>query len=184
MRRRDDVLRITAKSFLIAAVLSTALLCVGCKRNKSESGFSVMRADRQMLGPSKWPLAVDPAKVGTYPADTKSGAGYFYDDVLEYRVWVHPDKGGNTLNGDRDWFIAFAQYEPAKQYSDKVAGAEPPLVLVRQLEWIDEPNRGQFIPKKGERITEWQVDWLKETKRTATSIQEFLKHPIEADPTD
>jgi hypothetical protein len=38
-------------------------------------------------------LAIDPNRVGTYSADTKSGGGYFYDDVLEYRVWCNPEKG-------------------------------------------------------------------------------------------
>jgi len=180
----DDALRISAKLFLVATALSTMLLCVGCKHNQTKSGFAVLRADRQISGASKWPLAIEPPKVGTYSADTKSGAGYFYDDVLEYRVWVHPDKGGKPLNGDRDYFIAFAQYEPAEEYSKMIPGAEPPLVLIRQLEWIDEPDRGKFVPMKDERITEWQVDWLKGTKRTPTSIQEFLKHPVEADPAD
>lgn len=175
-------MRFSAKLLFVALALSIALSGVGCKHDQTRSGFVVMRADRRIVGASKWPLAIDPAKVGTYPADTKSGAGYFYDDVLEYRVWVHPDKGGEPLNGDHDYFIAFAQCEPAEEYSKRIAGAEPPLVLVRQFEWVDEPNRGQFVPEKGERITEWQVGWLQGNKRTATSIQEFLKHPIEAGP--
>lgn len=43
---------------------------------------------------SAYPFAVDVKKVGSYPALTKSGAGYFYDDVLEYRVWINPAEGG------------------------------------------------------------------------------------------
>lgn len=39
---------------------------------------------------SHYPAAIDSALVGTYPAHTKSGGGYFYDDVLEYRVWCRP----------------------------------------------------------------------------------------------
>jgi len=54
--------------------------------------------------------------------------------------------------------------------SSDAYGAEAPLVLVRQLEWISEPERGRFIPEKGERITEWRVAWLTDTKRTETSI--------------
>ena len=42
---------------------------------------------------SKYPLAIDENMVGEYPALVKSGAGYFYDDVLEYRVWCHPERG-------------------------------------------------------------------------------------------
>jgi hypothetical protein len=55
--------------------------------------------------------------VGTYPTDTKSGAGYFYDDVLEYRVWMHPEKGAAPFNGTNDYMAAFAQYEAAETFS-------------------------------------------------------------------
>jgi hypothetical protein len=50
------------------------------------------------------------------------------------------------------------------------------------LEWISEPQHGQFIAMNEERITEWQVQWLKDNKRGPNSIQEFLKHPKEAGP--
>lgn len=117
---------------------------------------------------SAYPVAVEPAKVGTYSALTKSGGGYFYDDVLEYRVWVHPREGGD------DSYQAFPTYEAALEFSKGTKGSEPPLVLVRQREWIDEPQPGSFIPKKGERITEWQVEWLKSDKRGQDSIAEFI----------
>jgi putative acetyltransferase len=54
---------------------------------------------------SAYPVAVDTNKVETYPAWTKSGAGYFYDEVLEYRVWMNPPGGGD------DYYKAFATYE-------------------------------------------------------------------------
>jgi hypothetical protein len=116
-----------------------------------------------------FPSAVDPAKVGTYPAFTKSGAGYFYDDVLEYRVWIHPKNGGD------DHYQAFAEYRQALDFSRQNQGAEEPLVLVRQNEWIDEPESGKFAHKKGERITEWQVEWLRSSRRTPDSIADFLR---------
>ncbi len=86
------------------------------------------------------------------------------------------------MNGSQDYFVAFAQYEPALDFSDRTPGSEPPLVLVRQHEWIDEPQKGHFLRKTGERITEWQVQWLNGSKRNEHSIDEFLKHPYEADP--
>ena len=165
----------------IAVAIAGALL-VACNHSKPSSDFVVVRSDRQIAGHSKFPVAVDPNRVGTYPSDTKSGAGYFYDDVLEYRVWLHPENGAEPLNGTHDYFVAFAQYESAEAFSKKAPGAEPPLVLVRQLEWLDEPETGHFIPEKGERITEWQVAWLADSKRTDRSIDEFLKHPKEAGP--
>jgi hypothetical protein len=164
------------------AVLADALVPGACSHRQVPSGFRAVRADRQVTGTSVYPLAVDANLVGTYAADTGSGAGYFYDDVLEYRVWLHPDKGAEPLNGDKDYFVAFAQYERAEAFSRKATGAEAPLVLVRQFEWIDEPKRGDFVPEKGERITEWQVPWLQNDKRGENSIAEFMKHPREAGP--
>jgi putative acetyltransferase len=100
----------------------------------------------------------------------KSGAGYFYDDVLEYRVWIHPKAGGD------DYYRAFASYEPALEFSKTAVGAEEPLVLVRQRKWVNEPEPGKFEPRSDERITEWQTVWLSQnTKRTADSIERFLK---------
>lgn len=121
------------------------------------------------------PIAIDPAQVGEYPALTKSGGGYFYDDVLEYRVWVHPHAGGEDLHDGDDYYYAFATFEDAAACSGDTAGAEQPLVLVRQLECICEPTPGVFEHVIGERITEWRVEWLAGSQRTATSIPDFLK---------
>lgn len=159
-----------------------ASFLVTCNHSTSPSGFIVVRADRHTAGTSAYPLAVDQARVGTYPAETHSGAGYFYDDVLEYRVWLNPENGATPLNGTQDYFVAFAQYEVANEFSKNTKGADEPIVLVRQLEWISEPEHGHFIPEKGERITEWQVPWLLQGKRNPRSVQEFLKHPYEAGP--
>lgn len=124
---------------------------------------------------SSHPIAVDPDLVGEYPALTKSGGGYFYDDVLEYRVWVHPHAGGEDLHDGDDYYYAFATFEDARECSDTTPGAEPPLVLVRQRECISEPTPGVFEHVVAERITEWRVEWLADSKRTATSIADFLE---------
>lgn len=117
-----------------------------------------VRAERTVVGQSAYPLAIDPMKVCTYPSEVESGAGYFYDDVLEYRVWLHPEKGAKPLNGTHDYFVAFVQYEEAESFSKSNPGTEQPLVLVRQSEWIHEPEHGRFFAEKGERLTEWQAD--------------------------
>ena len=153
----------------------TASSIAGCHREESE--FVLISADKVISGESKYPLAIDPKKVGTYSALTKSGAGYFYDDVLEYRVWLHPERGATPLNGTNDYYYAFAEYERAMAFSITTAGSEHPLVLVRQLEYIDEPTPGHYQVVRAERITEWQVVWLAEDKRGPNSIEEFLKHP-------
>jgi hypothetical protein len=126
-------------------------------------------------GSSSFPVAADPARVGQYPALTSSGAGHFYDEVLEYRVWVHPEKGGEDLHDGSDYFFAFATFDEALACSSSTAGAEEPLVLVRQDEHVDEPEPGRFVHEKGERIAEWRVEWLQGSKRTADSIRDFLK---------
>lgn len=162
-------------SILILLLLGWILVVAAC--NHMESGFVALRADRAMDGTSAYPVAVDPRRVGAYPPNAKSGAGYFYDEVLEYRVWLHPEKGGAPMNGTSDYFVAFAQYERAEAFAKKAPGAESPLALVRQLQWIDEPTPQHYVPEKGERLTEWQVPWLRDSKRTAGSVAEFMKHP-------
>lgn len=114
---------------LSIAVIVAAL--AGCNRTQPKSGFVVAHADHSVSASSAYPVAIDPSQVGTYSPDTKSGAGYFYDDVLEYRVWLHPERGASPLNGDDDYFVAFAQYEIAESFSKSTPGAEEPIVLVR-----------------------------------------------------
>ena len=124
---------------------------------------------------SQFPVAIDLKKVGEYPGGVFSGGGYFYDDVLEYRVWIHPEAGGEDKFDGNDYFHAFATYEEAFEFSKKAKGSEDPIVLVLQKEWINEPEPGKFLHKKGERMTEWLVDWLKDHKRNKNSIPNFLK---------
>lgn len=121
-----------------------------------------------------FPPAVDPAKVGEYPALTKSGGGFFYDEVLEYRVWCHPEAGAPDEHDGEDYFFAFASYDDALAFAKSTPGAEEPLVLVRQIEHVDEPEPGVFIHVKTERIAEWRVEWLANSRRQPTSIPELL----------
>jgi hypothetical protein len=151
----------------IAFIVGLCLLASGC--SDSKLGDKDLAPDRTVDASSQYPAAIDPSRVGSYPALTKSGAGYFYDEVLEYRVWIHPKGGGD------DYYRAFASYEPALQFSKRTVGAEEPLVLVRQRKWVNEPQPGKFEPRSDERITEWRVVWLSGTKRSEDSIERFLK---------
>lgn len=117
---------------------------------------------------SQYPAAVDFGKVGTYPAFVRSGGGFFYDEVLEYRVWVHPA-------GKDVFYEAFATYEEAKEFSQSTPDAEIPLVLVYQEEYIDEPDEGHYVHLKEPRLTEWKPEWLEGTKGTKKNIAAFLK---------
>jgi hypothetical protein len=124
---------------------------------------------------SKYPIAIDSEMIGEYPAMAKSGAGYFYDHVHEYRVWCHPENGALDGHGGDDYYYAFETFEEAQAYSDTTKGAEKPLVLIRQFEWVNEPSPNDFVHMKGERVAEWQVDWLINSKRSENSIGDFIR---------
>jgi hypothetical protein len=163
-RRASDVDRCPSMRTL-AFLITVCLLAFGCSDPRKD-----FTPDRTVVSSSQYPPAIEPSKVGSYPALTKSGAGLFYDDVLEYRVWMHPKGGGDA------YYRAFASYEPALQFSRTSSGAEEPLVLVRQKKWVNEQETGKFEPRSDERITEWQTAWLSQnTKRTEDSIERFLK---------
>jgi putative acetyltransferase len=120
------------------------------------------------------PNAADLELVGTYSALAKSGGGYVWDEVLEYRVWCHPERGAPDLEDGSDYSYSFATYADALEYSQDTAGAEAPLALVRQLEYIDEPEPGTYRHFHQERITEWPVEFLRRSRRTHNTIPDFL----------
>ena len=94
--------------------------------------------------------------------------------MLEYRVWCHPERGAPDLYEGDDYFHAFATHAEALAFAKGQPGSEAPLVLVRQQEYIDEPQPGTFIRRTGERITEWLPEWLENSRRQPGSIEAFL----------
>ena len=121
-----------------------------------------------------YPKVLDPKLVGTYPAAAKAGGGYVWDAVLEYRVWCHPERGAPDLDDGSDYFYPFESYQEALEFSHQTEGAEEPMALVLQEEYISEPEPGHFIHVQERRITEWQVVWLKRPRRTPQTIPTFL----------
>jgi len=121
-----------------------------------------------------FPDSVNPDLVGTYPAYTKSGGGYVWDEVLEYRVWCHPERGASDEGEGSDYFYAFATYVEALLFSKEAAGTEHPVVLILQREFLRDTESGEYEHVKEERITEWQVEWLRRPKRTEHTIPDFL----------
>jgi putative acetyltransferase len=123
---------------------------------------------------TRFPRAIDPARVGKYPAVCSAGGGFVWDAVLEYRVWCHPERGAPDTEDGNDYYYAFASYPEALRFSEKSPGTEEPLALVLQKEHINEPETGQYIHVKQRRITEWPVEFLSRPRRTKNTIPDFL----------
>jgi len=122
-----------------------------------------------------YPAIKDAALIGTYPGYTKSGGGFVWDAVLEYRVWCHPERGAPVLEGnDGDYYYAFETYEEAMEFSKTMAGAEEPLALILQEEYISEPAPGEYVHMKEQRMTEWPVVFLSRPQRNERTIPNFF----------
>ena len=120
------------------------------------------------------PAVLNPELVGTYSAVAKAGGGYVWDEVLEYRVWCHPERGAPDEADGSDYYYAFASFEEADEFAKSATGAEEPLALVLQREFIDEPQTGQYVHVREERIAEWPVSFLSRPRRTARTIPDFM----------
>jgi len=121
-----------------------------------------------------YPNVLDPALVGTYPAAAKAGGGYVWDAVLEYRVWCYPRAGAEDIHGGSDYYYAFASGDEAQAFSAQTPGAQPPLALVLQEEYLDEVEPGQYVHIKKRRVAEWPVAFLSRPRRTPMTIPNFL----------
>lgn len=127
-----------------------------------------------MSASNTFPPASDPAKVGQYPGVVHAGGGYVWDEVLEYRVWCHPEAGAPDTDDGNDYFYAFATYAEALECYRTTPGAEEPLALVLQREYIDEPEPGVFVHRRTERLVEWPPEFLVRPRRTSETIPRFL----------
>jgi len=123
---------------------------------------------------AEYPKVKAPDLVGTYPALAKSGGGYVWDAVLEYRVWCHPERGAPDIEDGNDYYYTFEECEDAVKFSEENPGTETPLALIEQNEYIDEPEDGGYTHIKEKRITEWPIEFLKRPKRTENTIPDFL----------
>lgn len=120
---------------------------------------------------STYPSAVDPARVGTYSPLAGAGGGFVFDEVLEYRVWFK--RNGESV------YRAFATFEEAEAFSKRdLPRIEPPLALVLQREYVEEPSPGQRFLVRQRRVAEWQVTWLgDENRRTRENVRRILGEP-------
>ena len=122
----------------------------------------------------RYPPAVDPAKVGTYSPVAKAGGGYVWDAVLEYRVWCYPAEGAEDLHDGSDYYHAFATFDEASGFAEKTRGAQEPLALILQEEYIDEPADGQYVHMRSRRVAEWPVEFLSRPRRNEHTIPDFF----------
>ena len=122
----------------------------------------------------EYPGVAEPENLGTHEAVAKAGGGYVWDEVLEYRVWCYPGEGADDEADGDDYFYVFATHAEAQEFFTRTAGAQQPLALVRQAEYIDEPEPGEYIHVKEERIAEWPAEFLTRPRRTENTIPDFL----------
>jgi putative acetyltransferase len=52
----------------------------------------------------EYPDAMDSAKVGSYAALAGAGGGFVWDEVLEHRVWFHPERGVADEHDGDDYY--------------------------------------------------------------------------------
>ena len=123
---------------------------------------------------TRFPRAINPARVGSYPATAAAGGGFVWDGVLEYRVWCHPERGAPDEAEGGDYYYAFASFPDALRFSQGHPGAEEPLALVLQREYIDESAPGQYAHVRRRRVAEWPVEFLSRPRRTKNTIPDFL----------
>jgi len=123
---------------------------------------------------SRYPAVKDAALVGTYPAESDAGGGYVWDEVLEYRVWCHPENGAPDEFDGQDYYYCFESAEEALEFSSATIGAEMPLALIVQEEYIDEPAPGEYRHVRERRVTEWPLEFLFRPRRTPETIESFL----------
>jgi hypothetical protein len=123
---------------------------------------------------TNFPEVKDPNHVGSYPAVVKAGGGYVWDDVLEYRVWCHPLENNPNSKEGSDYYYAFISYEEALTFSENTEGAEEPIALILQKEFIDEPEPEKYVHVKEQRLTEWPVQFLSRPKRNENTIPDFM----------
>jgi hypothetical protein len=123
---------------------------------------------------ARYPDVLDVDLVGTCAAGAKAGGGYVWDAVLEYRVWCHPERRAPGEADRSDCYYPFASYSEALEFSQAATGAEEPLALVLQEQYIDEAKPGQYVHVRQRRVAEWPPEFLQRPRRTARTIPDFL----------
>jgi hypothetical protein len=131
-----------------------------------------------------YPVVLDLALVGTYPSAVGSGGGLVWDEVLEYRVWCHPERGAPDEAAGSDYYLAFGTHQEADDHHRSTEGSEEPLALILQREYVAESEPGVYRHVPEERVTEWPVQFLTRPRRTDRTIPDFLSPTAPANRLD
>jgi putative acetyltransferase len=123
----------------------------------------------------QYPAVLNPAEVGNYPASCFSGGGFVWDAVLEYRVWCHPERGAPDEADGNDYFYAFETFEEADAFARATMGAEEPLALVLQREYIDEDRAGMLCACPGAQNHRMAGGVFDRPQRDDFTIPDFLE---------
>ena len=110
-----------------------------------------------------YPHVVDPAKVGEYPASVFAGGGYVWDEVLEYRVWCHPERG--APRDDRALLV--------RPHRHAGAGAE-----ARQAQPHAQPEQGHRQPQLRQGVGAGQQQ-VAEQRQRRSDLQQTQRPPAE-----
>jgi hypothetical protein len=67
-----------------------------------------------------YPDAVNPDLGGDYPATAGAGGGFVWDDVLEYRVWCHPERGASDLHDGSDYYYPISSADQSRTAANRL----------------------------------------------------------------
>ena len=102
------------------------------------------------------PKVADESKVGEYDTLCFSGAGFIWDEVLEYRVWSRGPTECHT----------FASYDEAERFSEATATRSIVLALVKQVEYFEGNTQRGFVELFRAPGTEEHPDYLLRSEYT------------------
>jgi putative acetyltransferase len=118
---------------------------------------------------SDYPLPDDLAAVGTHAAAAARDSGVFYDDVLEYRLWVRRPATTEEL------MFAFPTVEDAHEARTALGRDARLCVLVQQREPIERMEDGSYVQRSEPRRVEWPITWLVDGRPGEDAVQEVLE---------
>ena len=82
--------------------------------------------------------------------------------------------GAPDEDNGSDYYFAYGTYTEAAAAFSSTPGAEEPVALIRQAEYIAEFEPGKYEHVEEMRITEWPVEFLRRPRRTPDTIPAFL----------